>query len=139
MLGGGGAGIGWAAQGACTAETMLWRGSGRGLGELHAMEVLASIPELAPVGACTTGQECPSGQERDGGQASETGREIVRRSPSVRFPSPSVLTLMVVAAAFWVAAWRNDQLRWEASHPPRPPRLAMELPATAGAPRTLTP
>ncbi len=115
------------------------------------MEVLASIPELAAVREFTGGPECTSpeertsseecagGQERDGGQSVETGRGTVRRSPSVRFPSASVLALVVVAAAFWVAAWRNDQLRWEASHPPRPPRLAMELPATAGTTRTLTP
>jgi hypothetical protein len=103
------------------------------------MEVLASIPELAAVGERTGGQECTAVQERNGGQSVETGRGTVRRSPSSRFPSPSVLALVVVAAVVWGAAWRNDQRRWEASHPPRPARLALELPATAGATRTLTP
>jgi hypothetical protein len=97
------------------------------------MEVLASIPELSAV------RECTDGQVQNGGQVAKAGCETVRRSPSVRFPAPSVFALVVVAAAVWVAAWRNDQLRWEASHPPRPPRLALELPATSGAARSLTP
>lgn len=103
------------------------------------MEVLASIPELLAVCEPTAGQACTGCQAQTGGPAIEIGPGKVRRPQSVRFPSPSVLALMAVAAAFWAAAWRNDQLRWEATHPPRPLRLALELPAAVGATRTLTP
>ena len=66
-------------------------------------------------------------------------RTVVRRSQTVRFPSPSIIALVAVAAAFWAAAWRNDRLRLEAARQQRPERLAQELPAAAHAARSLTP
>jgi len=66
-------------------------------------------------------------------------RIVVRRSQTARFPSPSIIALVAVAAAFWAAAWRNDQLRLEAARQQRPERLAQELPAAAGATRSVTP
>jgi len=66
-------------------------------------------------------------------------RGAVRRSrPSWLF-SPSILALAAVAAVVWTAAWRNDRLRLEASRQQRPERLAQELPAAAGAARSVTP
>jgi hypothetical protein len=50
-----------------------------------------------------------------------------------------MIALVAVAAAFWAAAWRNDQLRLEAARQQRPERLAQELPAAAGAARSVTP
>lgn len=67
-------------------------------------------------------------------------RRIVRRhSQTTRFPSPSIIALVAVAVTFWAAAWRNDRLRLEAARQQRPERLAQELPAAAGAARSLTP
>lgn len=66
-------------------------------------------------------------------------RTVVRRSQTTRFPSPSIIALVAVAAAFWAAAWRNDRLRLEAARQQRPERLAQELPAAAGAARSVTP
>jgi hypothetical protein len=61
-----------------------------------------------------------------------------RRAPS-RFPPPSIIALVAVAAVVWAAAWRNDRLRLEAARQQRPERLAQDLPATAGAARSITP
>ncbi|MCX7432087.1 MAG: hypothetical protein NTY17_13970 [Planctomycetia bacterium] len=72
--------------------------------------------------------------------AAPAPRRIVRRhSQTTRFPSPSIIALVAVAATFWAAAWRNDRLRLEAARQQRPERLAQELPAAAGAARSLTP
>ena len=62
-----------------------------------------------------------------------------RRSQTTRFPSASIIALVAVAATFWAAAWRNDRLRLEAARQQRPERLAQELPAAAGAARSVTP
>jgi len=66
-------------------------------------------------------------------------RIVVRRSQTTRFPSPSIIALVAVAATLWAAAWRNDRLRLEAARQQRPERLAQELPAAAGAARSVTP
>lgn len=67
-------------------------------------------------------------------------RRIVRRhSQTSRFPARSIIALVAVAAAFWSAAWRNDRLRLEAARQQRPERLAQELPAAAGAARSVSP
>ena len=66
-------------------------------------------------------------------------RIVVRRSQTTRFPSSSIIALVAVAATFWAAAWRNDRLRLEAARQQRPERLAQELPAAAGAARSVTP
>jgi hypothetical protein len=62
------------------------------------------------------------------------GRSAVRR-----LPPPSIIALVAVAAVVWAAAWRNDRLRLEEARQQRPERLARELPATAGAARSVTP
>jgi hypothetical protein len=49
------------------------------------------------------------------------------------------MALVVLAAVVWTAAWRNDRMRLEAARQQRPERLAQELPATAGAARSVTP
>jgi hypothetical protein len=66
-------------------------------------------------------------------------RGMDRRSRPSRLFSPSIIALAAVAALVWAAAWRSDQLRLEASRQERPVRLAQELPATAGAARSVTP
>ena len=66
-------------------------------------------------------------------------RPLVRRSQTTRFPSPTIIALVAVAAAFWAAALRNDRLRLEAARQQRPERLAQELPAAAGVARSVTP
>jgi hypothetical protein len=113
------------------------------------VEVLACIPEL----------DCPAGLEPEPEEAVSTTlptplvspapepapeaaskrmpRE--RRPRSTGFASPSIVVLAVVAAAVWAAAWRNDRLRLEAARQQRPERLAQELPATAGAARSVMP
>jgi hypothetical protein len=62
-----------------------------------------------------------------------------RRSPPARFFSPSIITLVAMAAVVWAAAWRNDRLRLDAAREQRPERLAQELLPTAGAARSVTP
>jgi hypothetical protein len=64
---------------------------------------------------------------------------VVRRPQTTRFPTSSIIALVAVAAAFWAAAWRNDRLRLEAARQQRPERLAQQLPAAAGAARSVKP
>ena len=66
-------------------------------------------------------------------------RMVVRRPQTTRFPTSSIIALVAVAAAFWAAAWRNDRLRLEAARQQRPERLAQQLPAAAGAARSVKP
>ena len=129
------------------------------------MEVLACIPELscpagfvaaavpeplrpADMGAVVAGQVStkepaaqPADTDADAAErvAPAPRRTVVRRSQTTRFPAPSIIALVAVAAAFWAAAWRNDRLRLEAARQQRPERLAQELPAAAGAARSVTP
>ena len=129
------------------------------------MEVLACIPELScPAGfvAAAVSQRSPSADvgpvvagpvstlhpaapaaDADADPAEcvvpAPRRTVVRRSQTVRFPSASIIALVAVAAAFWAAAYRNDRLRLEAARQQRPERLAQELPAAAGAARSVTP
>jgi hypothetical protein len=129
------------------------------------MEVLACIPELscpagfvaaavtepsrpADMGAVVAGQvstkelAAPAADtDADAAEcvAPAPRRTVVRRSQTTRFPAPSIIALVAVAAAFWAAAWRNDRLRLEAARQQRPERLAQELPAAAGAARSVTP
>jgi hypothetical protein len=66
-------------------------------------------------------------------------RGSTRQTRSSRWFSPSIIALVALAAVVWTAAWRNDRLRLEAARQQRPERLAQELPATAGAARSVTP
>ena len=95
------------------------------------MEVLACIPEL-PCQASSTATV-----------VSEPLRPLkvsaAGRSAPCRISPPSILALVAVAAVVWAAAWRNDRLRLEEARQQRPERLAQELPATAGAARSVTP
>ena len=129
------------------------------------MEVLACIPELpCPAGFMAAGVSEPSrladvdavvagpvstqepaapAADMDANTAESVApaprRILVRRSQTTRFPTSSIIALVAVAAAFWAAAWRNDRLRLEAARQQRPERLAQELPAAAGAARSVTP
>jgi hypothetical protein len=123
------------------------------------MELLACIPELPsqadsvvaavsepprpaepPVAASPTPVPADSTEVDPPASVSSAPRSGApgRRSPS-RFPAPSIIALVAVAAVVWAAAWRNDRLRLEAARQQRPERLAQELPATAGSDRSLTP
>ena len=123
------------------------------------MEVLACIPELpcqaesvatvvsepprpaeAPVAVIPTPAAKVSLDVDPSASVSPAPRSGAagRRAPS-RFPPPSIVALVAVAAVVWAAAWRNDRLRLEAARQQRPERLAQELPATAGAARSITP
>jgi len=123
------------------------------------MELLACIPELpsqadsvvaavsepprpaeVPVAASPTPVPADSTEVDPPASVSPAPRSGAagRRSPS-RFPAPSIIALVAVAAVVWAAAWRNDRLRLEAARQQRPERLAQELPATAGPERSLTP
>jgi hypothetical protein len=129
------------------------------------MEVLACIPELScPAGFVAAAVPEPSRSADTGpvvagpvsiqdpaAPAADTDADTLvcvapaphrtggRRSQTTRFPSASIIALVAVAAAFWAAAWRNDRLRLEAARQQRPERLAQELPAAAGAARSVTP
>jgi hypothetical protein len=125
------------------------------------MEVLACIPEL-PCPATFMAQAAASEPPLPAKVASVPGstpeppvpavdaeaaeavspalrRGAAGRSRPTRFSSPSIILLVAVAAALWAAAWRNDRLRLEASRQQRPERIALELPVTAGAARSVTP
>ena len=95
------------------------------------MELLACIPEL------------PCQADSVATVVSESPRPLkvaaAGRSAPLRLPPPSILALVAVAAIIWAAAWRNDRLRLEEARQQRPERLAQELPATAGAARSVTP
>ena len=95
------------------------------------MEILACIPELPceafPV--ATVFSESPRPLKVP----------AANRSARRRIPPPSIIALVAVAAVVWAAAWRNDRLRLEEARQQRPERLAQELPATAGAARSVTP
>jgi len=95
------------------------------------MEILACIPELpcqaSPVATVVSESPRPL-------KVPAAGRSAHRR-----IPAPSIIALVAVAAVVWAAAWRNDRLRLEEARQQRPERLAQELPATAGAARSVTP
>ena len=96
------------------------------------MEILACIPEL-PCQASSVATV-----------VSESPRPLKvpaanKRSARRRTPPISMIALVAVAAVVWAAAWRNDRLRLEEARQQRPERLAQELPATAGAARSVTP
>ena len=95
------------------------------------MEILACIPEL-PCQASSVATV-----------VSESPRPLkvpaAQRSYRRLITSPSIIALVAVAAVVWAAAWRNDRLRLEEARQQRPERLAQELPATAGAARSVTP
>ena len=82
------------------------------------------------------------GDESDAESDEEEGRPSVdrwtapgrRRAMAVRFPTSSIVALAAVAVVVWVAAWRNDRLRLEATRHQRPDRIARELLPTTGAP-----
>ena len=128
------------------------------------MEVLACIPELSgpaasaavplpvsrppevvapPIATPEPSVTADSDDSDDGDDADDVSpaprRGTARRSRPSRLFSPSIIALAAVAAVVWTAAWRNDQLRLEAARQQRPERLAQELPATAGAVRSITP
>jgi hypothetical protein len=95
------------------------------------MEILACIPELPcqASSAATVVFESPRPSKAP----------AAKRGAPRRFPPPSIIALVAVAAVVWAAAWRNDRLRLEEARQQRPERLAQELPATAGAARSVTP
>ena len=129
------------------------------------MEVLACIPELprpadrapvappiaehrrlsepasAPIAAAETTMtadvDTREGEDVDDAATVSPGpqRSPARRSRPSGLFSPSIIALAAVATVVWAAAWRNDRLRLEAARQQRPERLALELPATAGAAR----
>ena len=123
------------------------------------MEVLACIPELpcraAVAGAAVSEPPRPVQEPVDpslppvpaisvevdppASVSPAPRRAAAGRSAPRRFPPPSVIALAAVAAVVWAAAWRNDRLRLEEARQQRPERLAQELPATAGAARSVTP
>lgn len=76
-----------------------------------------------------------SSREPSDGPTIEPAR-AVGRGPSrgARLPPFSVITLAIVAAAFWGAAWRNERLRLEAQRA-RPERFAQEPPTRSGPTR----
>ena len=99
------------------------------------MEVLARIPDLdlEPIapgpGADVAVREPSHGPTIEPARA--VGGVPCKRG---RLPPFSVVTLAIVAAAFWGAAWRNERLRLEAQRA-RPERFAQELPASTGPAR----
>ena len=95
------------------------------------MEVLACIPELP----CQASSVATVVSESPRPLKVPAANESARR----RIPAPSIIALVAVAAIVWAAAWRNDRLRLEEARQQRPERLAQELPATAGAARSVTP
>lgn len=99
------------------------------------MEVLARIPnlDLEPIAVAPAAGVAV--REPSDGRTIEPARDV-GRSPrkGVRLPPFSVITLALVAAAVWGAAWRNERLRLEAQRS-RPERFAQELPAGAGPTR----
>ena len=143
--------------------TMLSLGFGGRRGERHSMEILACIPELpSAVGPAAQGaaSELPrptvvvvvpasspepaataDRAEMDDAESVSPAprRGSTRQSQPSQLFSPSIVALVAVAAVVWAAAWQNDRLRLEAARQQRPERLAQELPATAGATRSLTP
>jgi len=101
------------------------------------MEVLACIPELAgsPERVVPASEPAPSPVV----EAAPIRRRVSPRSAPLRFPTASVAVLVAVAAICWAAAWRNERQRWDALRQERAERLALDIPPTAGAGRSIAP
>ncbi|MEI6256472.1 MAG: hypothetical protein WCQ77_07495 [Planctomycetota bacterium] len=101
-------------------------------------EVLARIPELPCPASAPEPKPAPAVVQPVVVQPVVVQPVVVQPVQGGMF-SPSILSLVAIAAIVWVAAWRNDQLRWDAAQRQRPERLAQELPAAGTAARSHTP
>jgi len=107
--------------------------------EVPAMRISTQEPAVTAEAPGVIGIDDADDADDDESLSPAPRRGMDRRSRPSRLFSPSIIALAAVAAFVWAAAWRSDQLRLEASRQERPERLAQELPATAGAARSVTP